>query len=109
MHPTTTATYRPGPEPKYYVEFDKAGHFAWTNIGKTAREAITAYSLAFMNHYVKGEPADPLLTQAVPGVALFRYASELGHNGVGNGAGRGHNENTETARGRLLRRRGVTP
>ena len=68
-------------EPKYYVEFDKMGHFAWTDIGRRkARKAIIAYSLTFMNYYVKGEPPAPSLTQVLPGVALFRYASELGNS-----------------------------
>ncbi len=69
-------------EPKYYVEFDRMGHFAWTDIGRRkARKAIIAYSLTFMNYYVKGEPPAPSLTQVLPGVALFRYASELGNSG----------------------------
>jgi alpha-beta hydrolase superfamily lysophospholipase len=69
-------------EPKYYVEFDRMGHFAWTDIGRRkARKAIIAYSLTFMNYYVKGDPPAPSLTQVLPGVALFRYASELGNSG----------------------------
>jgi predicted dienelactone hydrolase len=64
--------------PKYYVEFDKAGHLAWTDICGTAHAQIVSYSLAFMNHYVKGEPAGRLLTHPSPGVVQFRYASELG-------------------------------
>ena len=81
MHKSMGA-YDQSPEPKYYVEFERVGHFAWTDIGRrTARNAIIAYSLAFMNHYVKREPADPVLTKALPGVALLRYASELGHRG----------------------------
>jgi predicted dienelactone hydrolase len=66
--------------PKYYVEFDGAGHFAWTDIGRaSARGAIIAYSVAFLDLYVKREPVDPRLTQALPGVAVLRYASELGN------------------------------
>ncbi|HTF34822.1 MAG TPA: hypothetical protein VK714_14135 [Myxococcota bacterium] len=61
--------YEKSPRPKYYVEFDKAGHFAWTNLSETAHRLIVAYSLAFMNHYVKGEPVDPILTHTQPGVA----------------------------------------
>jgi predicted dienelactone hydrolase len=66
--------YEQSPAPKYYVEFDGAGHFAWTNLGTTAHRSIVAYSLAFMNHYVKGEPADPLLTHAEREVARFSSA-----------------------------------
>jgi pimeloyl-ACP methyl ester carboxylesterase len=72
-------SYDQSPPPKYYVEFDKIGHFAWADIGTdSARGGIVAYSLAFLNHYVKGESADPQLTKKSPGVAVFRYASELG-------------------------------
>ena len=68
-------SYKQSPEPKYYVDFKKAGHFSWTNIGRTSLYGeIIAYSLAFMNHYVKGAPADRLLTQASPGAAQFSYA-----------------------------------
>jgi len=76
----TAGAYDQSPEPKYFVEFDKAGHFAWADVGITAHEEIVAYSLAFMNHYVKEEPAKPSLTKKIPGVALIRYASELGKN-----------------------------
>jgi pimeloyl-ACP methyl ester carboxylesterase len=72
-------SYEQSSAPKYYVEFDKIGHFAWTDAGlATARGGIVAYSLAFLNHYVKGDPANPQLTTKSPGVAVFRYASELG-------------------------------
>ena len=76
-------SYDQSPPPKYYVEFDGAGHFAWTDIGRIAHDQIVAYSLAFMNHYVKGDPADPILTKASFGVAEFRYASELGNSNAG--------------------------
>ncbi len=80
MHKSMGA-YDRSSEPKYYVEFDRMGHFAWTDIGRRkARKAIIAYSLTFMNYYVKGEPPAPSLTQVLPGVALFRYASELGNS-----------------------------
>ena len=76
----TAGAYDQSPEPKYFVEFDKAGHFAWADIGITAHEEIVAYSVAFMNHYVKGESEKPPLTKKIPGVAVMRYASELGTN-----------------------------
>lgn len=63
---------------KYYVEFDQAGHFAWTNFVSGSHGAIVNYGLAFLNHYVKGERASPVLTRKLPGVAGFQYASELG-------------------------------
>jgi pimeloyl-ACP methyl ester carboxylesterase len=74
--------YDQSSEPKYYVEFDRMGHFGWTDFGRRkARKAIIAYSLTFMNYYVKGEPPAPSLTEPLPGVARFRYASELGNSG----------------------------
>ena len=76
----TAGAYDQSPEPKYFVEFDKAGHFAWADVGITAHEEIVAYSLAFMNHYVKGESVKQSLTQKIPGVVLIRYASDLGKN-----------------------------
>jgi len=81
--------YDQSPAPKYYVEFDKAGHLAWTNISSTAHNSIVAYSIAFMNHYVKGETADPSLTRQTPDAVSLRYASELGTSDFGaDGAGR---------------------
>jgi pimeloyl-ACP methyl ester carboxylesterase len=78
MH-KSMGSYDQSPAPKYYVEFEGIGHFAWADIGReSARSGIVAYSLAFLNHYVKGEPADRQLTKKSSGVAVFRYASELG-------------------------------
>ena len=93
-------SYDQSPPPKYYVEFDKAGHLAWTNIIKTAHAPIVRYSVAFMNLYVKGAAADPLLTRALPGVALFRYESELG----AGGSAPPDDPGKRGARGRLPRR-----
>jgi len=67
-----SGAYDESPAPKYYVEFDAATHFAWTNIGRVVRDQITAYSIAFMNIYLKGAPPDPILTRAMPGVAVLR-------------------------------------
>ncbi len=84
----TPAVRKPGggydltPPPKYYVEFNRANHLSWTGlpIFRKAHSHMISYGLAFMDHYVKGEPARPLLTCAVPGVARFRYVSELGND-----------------------------
>jgi predicted dienelactone hydrolase len=64
--------YDQSPPPKYYVEFDEAGHFAWRDIGRTAHDAIVTCGLAFMDHYVEGESAEPALSKALPGVAVLR-------------------------------------
>jgi dienelactone hydrolase len=68
--------YDESPPPKYFVDFGKAGHFAWTNLGKTDRNKIDEYSVAFLNRYVRGESADAVLSQTLPGVVVFRF--ELG-------------------------------
>jgi predicted dienelactone hydrolase len=42
--------------PAYFVEFNRAGHQAWTNYNhnKTMKELIISYCLAFLDKYVKG-------------------------------------------------------
>ncbi|MDP9127936.1 MAG: dienelactone hydrolase family protein, partial [Pseudomonadota bacterium] len=71
-------TYEQAGAPKYFVEFDGAGHFAWTDLNLKYAESIEAYSLAFLDHYVKGEPASRDLTSRRPDVIQLRYDSELG-------------------------------
>jgi len=39
--------------PKYYVEFEGAGHFAWTDLNGKYQEAIERYSIAFFDRYLK--------------------------------------------------------
>jgi pimeloyl-ACP methyl ester carboxylesterase len=66
--------YDRSPEPKYLVVISKAGHLAWTNIGRAVfRKPIADYSVAFLNHYVKEQPAAPLLSEAGLGISLFRH------------------------------------
>ena len=61
-----------------------AGHLAWADIGRTSTHPdIAAYSLAFLEHYVKGRPPAPILTQPAPGVARLYYDSELGRSATG--------------------------
>jgi hypothetical protein len=69
--------YDQSPEPKYLVVISKAGHLAWTDIGRAVfRKPIVDYSVAFLNRYVKGEPAEPLLSQAGLGISLFRHPAK---------------------------------
>jgi len=68
--------YAQSPGPKYLVEFAGAAHFAWADVGRRAHAPIVAYSLAFLDHYLKRAPADPRLTHGSEGVALLRYDSE---------------------------------
>ena len=41
--------------PAYFVEFDKAGHFAWTNLNPQFQSAINHYSVAFFDKFLKGD------------------------------------------------------
>jgi predicted dienelactone hydrolase len=66
--------YDQSPMPKYYVELTGAGHFAWTDLRRTFHDPIVAYSLAFLDRYVRGSAASRLLTQATSAVAILRYA-----------------------------------
>ena len=57
--------------PAYFVEFDGAGHFAWTDLNPDFHASIVTYSLAFLNKYVKGDgAADP--TRKLANVADLR-------------------------------------
>jgi hypothetical protein len=71
----------PYTEPKYFVDFNRAGHLAWTDLRNTAHAEINAYAIAFLDHYVLGTPSTSTLTQAWSGVAELRFDSELGHAG----------------------------
>jgi len=63
--------YELTPAPAYFVEFDKAGHFAWTDLVTDHQTNIKYYSLAFLDKYLKGDTtADPTHKQA--GVAELR-------------------------------------
>ncbi len=43
-----SGAYALSPTPKYYVEFDGATHFAWSDRGRMAKAEISAYSVAFL-------------------------------------------------------------
>lgn len=64
--------------PKYYVEFDGAGHFAWTNLIKKYRDSIDVYSVAFFDRHLKEtsrvDPLAPLLKKPLPNrVSYLRF------------------------------------
>jgi predicted dienelactone hydrolase len=71
--------YDASPAPKYFVDFTRAGHLAWTELRATAHDEMVAYAIAFLDHYVLDTPATPGLTQQTGSVAELRYDSELGH------------------------------
>lgn len=58
--------------PKYFVEFRRAGHFAWTNLNPSFQRDINAYALAFFDRYLKGQPQRLLENSAPPGLADYR-------------------------------------
>jgi predicted dienelactone hydrolase len=60
--------------PKYYVELDGAGHMAWTDLRSTYHQAIIDYTIAFLDHYLKGKPFPPALTVVHPGISAVRIA-----------------------------------
>jgi hypothetical protein len=65
--------------PKYYVEFDGAGHFAWTELNKKYQEPISAYSVAFFDRYLKSiaKPLEHLTGDSRPeGVSDVRAAAK---------------------------------
>ena len=64
--------YDQTPAPKYLVDFDGAGHFAWTNIRTSYRAAIVAYSLAFLDRYLKGKPFPHALAEPHKGVSAVK-------------------------------------
>jgi predicted dienelactone hydrolase len=70
--------YDRSPAPKYFVNLTGANHFSWTNLRPAAHRLILDYSIAFLDHYVRGEPSGEALTTAKRGVAELRYESELG-------------------------------
>jgi pimeloyl-ACP methyl ester carboxylesterase len=76
----SSGSYDLSPKPKYLVEFSYASHFAWADFGIVAHNAISYYSLAFMDHYAKGELDEKRLTKVLPGVALYRYSSKFGNS-----------------------------
>lgn len=53
----------------WYVEFEGAGHYAWTDLQTDHQRLIDAYSIAFFNHTLKGAPFT-LGKQA--GVSIFK-------------------------------------
>ena len=62
--------YEVSSAPKYFVEFQGAGHFAWTNVNPLFHDLIDRYSVAFFDHYLKGQqgpdPLAPLLATPLP-------------------------------------------
>jgi predicted dienelactone hydrolase len=62
--------------PKYYVEFQGAGHMAWTDLraAATYHGAIIEYTLAFLDHALKGKPFPEALAAPHGVVSAVRIA-----------------------------------
>ena len=65
--------YAQTPAPKYMVEMAWANHMAWTDLGVSSRDAIVEYAIAFLDHYVKGEPERVALRSALSGVSNLSH------------------------------------
>ena len=66
--------YDKTPAPKYLVEFDGAGHFAWTDLNPMFQSDIIAYSRAFLDHALKGAAFPAELTRPHGRVSAVRSA-----------------------------------
>jgi predicted dienelactone hydrolase len=64
--------YDQTPVPKYFVDFNGAGHFAWTNLRGAYHAAIVEYSVAFLDRYLKGKPFPHALAEPHEGVSVVK-------------------------------------
>jgi predicted dienelactone hydrolase len=64
--------YDSAPAPKYLVVFQGATHGAWGDRRNQSHDNIVAYSIAFLDQYVRGI-ASPALTASRPGVAEMKF------------------------------------
>ena len=65
--------YDSAPLPKYLVVFTGAAHNAWGDRTRQSHDDIVAYSIAFLDRYVRDLPAAAALTAAMPGVAWLKF------------------------------------
>ena len=61
------------PAPKYLVVFRGATHSAWGDRRNRSQEGIVAYSVAFLDHYVRGLAPTAGLTRVRPEVEELRF------------------------------------
>lgn len=74
----SSGVYDETPAPKYYVDFQGAGHMAWTNLNREYQQEILEYSIAFLDRYVLGIGPSLTLTTKMKQVAQMRWESEMG-------------------------------
>ena len=60
--------------PKYFVDFRRAGHLAWTDLNPMFQRDINAYALAFFDRYLKGRRSTLLEDQPKDDLADYRAA-----------------------------------
>ena len=60
------------PAPAYYVEFLRAGHFAWTDLNPAFQPEIIQYCEQFLDKYLKAAPTIDLTKQS-KSVSVIRY------------------------------------
>jgi hypothetical protein len=65
--------YDTAPAPKYLVVFTGAAHGAWGDRRNESHDGIVAYSVAFLDRYVRGLPPTAALTTTISGVASLRF------------------------------------
>lgn len=73
--------YDLAPAPKYLVVFSGATHAAWGDRRKGSHDDIVAYSVAFLDRYVRDRPPTATLTSTRPGVAAMRFVEAAGRGG----------------------------
>ena len=96
--------YDASPAPKYFIDFARAGHLAWTDLRGTAHDDMVAYAIAFLDHYVLDAPPTASLTERTAGVAELRYDSELGRAGAAPAGNDRHSPEGGGRGGRVRRR-----
>lgn len=67
--------YDQSPVPKYFVEFDGAGHLAWSDLRDTDHDGIVEYARAFLDRYLKDKPFPAQLTKPHGGVIEIEIAN----------------------------------
>ena len=72
-----SGAYDQSSSPKYYVEFEGAGHFAWTDLNPSFQSIINQYSIAFFDQYLRvhnSHPLKPLLQErGPPGISYLKF------------------------------------
>jgi pimeloyl-ACP methyl ester carboxylesterase len=65
--------YDASPAPKHLVVFTGATHAAWGDRLTASHDGIVAYSVAFLDRYVRDRPTAATLTTVLPGVASLKF------------------------------------